>query len=134
MTGLGSVGDAAGDTLANIENLTGSNFDDVLEGNGSNNVLAGGAGNDILGSLDGNDTLLGAVGSDVLDGGVGNDIEDGGAAGSDTLLGFENLTGSAFSDKLMAQAWPSSWAGLAMMSSMVELVRHAPGRCGRRYP
>ena len=42
MTGLGSVGDAAGDTLANIENLTGSNFDDVLEGNGGNNVLAGG--------------------------------------------------------------------------------------------
>ncbi len=34
MTGVGSGGDAEGDTLATIENLTGSNFDDTLEGNG----------------------------------------------------------------------------------------------------
>ena len=34
MTGLGSGGDAEGDTLSTIENLTGSNFDDTLEGNG----------------------------------------------------------------------------------------------------
>ena len=32
-----------GDRLSNIENLTGSNFDDTLEGNAGNNVLAGGA-------------------------------------------------------------------------------------------
>src|SRR5437899_8148726 len=31
-TGQGSGGDAEGDTLANIENLTGSAFDDTLEG------------------------------------------------------------------------------------------------------
>src|SRR6185437_2826190 len=43
-TGTGSGGDAQGDTLSNIENLTGSKFNDTLEGNAGNNVLAGGLG------------------------------------------------------------------------------------------
>ena len=43
MTGTGSGGDAQGDTLTNIENLTGSNFDDTLEGNAGNNKLVGGS-------------------------------------------------------------------------------------------
>ncbi len=47
-TGLGSGGDAQGDTLYEIENLTGSNFDDTLEGNGAINVLNGGLGIDTL--------------------------------------------------------------------------------------
>ena len=46
MTGLGSGGDAQGDTLIRIENLTGSALDDTLEGNGGTNVLTGGAGAD----------------------------------------------------------------------------------------
>ena len=47
-TGTGSGGDAQGDTLSNIENLTGSNFDDTLEGNSFNNVLVGGLGIDTV--------------------------------------------------------------------------------------
>ena len=47
-TGQGSGGDAEGDTLANIENLTGSAFDDTLEGSSGNNVLAGGDGTDTV--------------------------------------------------------------------------------------
>jgi Ca2+-binding RTX toxin-like protein len=47
-TGLDSGGDAQGDTPINIENLTGSAFNDTLEGNGGNNVLVGGAGIDTL--------------------------------------------------------------------------------------
>ena len=47
-TALDGWGDT--DTLANITNLEGSIFNDVLVGNGSNNTLNGGAGND---SLDG---------------------------------------------------------------------------------
>ena len=42
--GVASGGDAEGDTLINIENLTGSGQSDTLEGNGGDNVLAGGAG------------------------------------------------------------------------------------------
>ena len=48
MTGLGSGGDAQGDTLVSIENLTGSALDDTLEGNGGANVLTGGAGADTV--------------------------------------------------------------------------------------
>ena len=44
VTGNGVGGDAEGDRLFNIENLTGSNFDDTLEGNAGNNVLVGGLG------------------------------------------------------------------------------------------
>jgi Ca2+-binding RTX toxin-like protein len=53
-----STGDASGDTLTDIENLTGSLFSDSLIGNGGNNILNDG----------------GAGGSDVLIGGGGNDI------------------------------------------------------------
>jgi Ca2+-binding RTX toxin-like protein len=47
-TGLGSGGDAQGDTLINFENLTGSDFNDILEGNSGSNVLNGGGGADTL--------------------------------------------------------------------------------------
>ena len=36
------------DTLATIENLTGSNFNDTLTGNTLANILNGGVGNDAL--------------------------------------------------------------------------------------
>ena len=44
----GQGGDAEGDTLSGIENLTGSNLNDVLEGNAGNNVLTGGLGIDTV--------------------------------------------------------------------------------------
>ena len=47
-TGLGSGGDAQGDTLSEIENLPGSNFDDTLEGNAGVNILVGGLGIDTV--------------------------------------------------------------------------------------
>src|SRR6478735_3463086 len=60
-----NTADATGDTYINIENLTGSNFDDRLEGLGNNNVLDGGAGNDILVGGAGADTLIGGSGIDT---------------------------------------------------------------------
>lgn len=114
MPGRGSGGDATGDTLTNIENLTGSAFDDVLTGNSLDNQLVGNDGDDILRGMDGNDVLIGdgAVdvdmngiaddddndgvpdgvdeqeegGDDILDGGFGNDRLYGGG-GDDTLNG-----------------------------------------------
>ncbi len=47
-SGSASGGDADGDTLVNIENLTGSNFNDTLEGDGGNNILNGGTGTDTV--------------------------------------------------------------------------------------
>ena len=98
---------AAGDFLADIENLTGSDFDDTLTGDDNPNILRGGAGDDMLvGSSevnddsidadqanpllpiddlmyggDGDDTLIGNTGDDLLEGGDGDDYLYGGRAG-----------------------------------------------------
>ncbi|NES00987.1 MAG: calcium-binding protein, partial [Symploca sp. SIO1B1] len=47
-TGTGSAGDAAGDVLLWVENLEGSIYNDILEGNGHSNILIGNQGNDTL--------------------------------------------------------------------------------------
>jgi Ca2+-binding RTX toxin-like protein len=86
-TGRVSGGDAAGDTLISIENVTGSALADTLIGNGSANVLSGAAGND---------TLNGGAGADLLSGGAGQDTfvfktsgEIGSFAFHDQVLDFE---------------------------------------------
>lgn len=61
-----NTGEAAGDTYDQVENLTGSAFDDYVYGNSGNNVIDGGAGNDILKGYAGNDHLIGNSGDDVL--------------------------------------------------------------------
>src|SRR5207244_993543 len=48
LNGQGHGGTAEGDTLVNIENLTGSSHDDLLVGDGGANELSGDGGNDIL--------------------------------------------------------------------------------------
>ena len=60
-------------TLDGIENVTGTNLDDVLIGNGSNNGLTGLAGADTLRGLSGSDPLNGGDGNDTLEGGDSND-------------------------------------------------------------
>jgi len=69
-----SAGDASGDVLSGIENLTGSSNADTLTGDGSANVLSGGGGNDTLAGAAGNDTLSGGAGNDVIDGGADTDL------------------------------------------------------------
>ena len=73
---LVATGDADGDVLVLIENLTGSNLaasGDTLRGNTLANILSGLAGNDSLNGGSGNDTLIGGLGADTLTGGLGND-------------------------------------------------------------
>src|SRR5262249_53733727 len=75
-------GDADGETLVSIENLTGSDHDgtpkgdivdNVLDGGNGDDTLNGGFGHDTLNGGDGNDTLNGGNGIDTLNGGTGND-------------------------------------------------------------
>lgn len=87
--GTGAGGDAAGDTLIGIENLTGSAFADQLSGNAGANDLIGGAGNDILRGLAGADTLDGGTGADRMEGGDGNDLYYMDDAG-DTIVELAN--------------------------------------------
>ena len=112
-TGVGSGGDAEGDKILGVENVTGSKFNDVLTGDaGANKLLAG----------DGDDVLVGSGGGDLMDGGAGGDAADyskstagvivnlatglgsGGFAEGDKLVGIENLVGSAFADTLTGDA------------------------------
>jgi serralysin len=72
--------------IFNFENLTGSDFNDVIFGNTGDNVLRGGAGNDQIDGDPGNDQLFGDAGNDLLLGGEGNDTINGGA-GSDQMAG-----------------------------------------------
>ena len=73
-TGIATDGWGHTDTLANIENVTGSIYADILVGNGANNVIDGGRGNDSLLGGGGNDLLDGGRGADQMEGGSGNDL------------------------------------------------------------
>ncbi len=79
MTKSGKAGDAAGDFLWGIENLTGSAHADELTGDDDVNTLTGSNGDDTLFGLGDADTLDGGDGSDTLDGGKGIDKMHGGA-------------------------------------------------------
>ena len=66
-------GHAEGDIISSIENVIGSGYGDVLEGNSGANWLHGGPGNDEISGNDGNDLLEGGPGADRLTGGAGAD-------------------------------------------------------------
>ena len=112
-------------TLTGFENLSGSNFDDVLSGDDGANLLAGYSGDDTLSGGKGDDILYGdgvvvvdthgtggsgpigtivdvslldfpePAGNDILDGGKGDDILNGGG-GDDTLTGGQGRDIFAF--------------------------------------
>ena len=87
-TGLNSGGDAAGDTLLDIENVTGSAFNDVLTGDTGDNVLDGAGGNDTISGGEGNDRLIGGSNVNALIGGDGNDTFVVAANGTGTITEF----------------------------------------------
>ena len=51
------------DKIVNVENLTGSAFNDILTGEAGNNTILG---------MGGDDTIFATTGQDTLDGGTGN--------------------------------------------------------------
>lgn len=116
-------GDADGDTWSNVENLSGSVFDDLLGGSSGANLIQG---------LRGNDWLLASTGADTLDGGDGFDTIDYsgfasavtvnlGGAGSNTghtYISIEHLVGSAFADQFTGSANDEAFTGGASNDTM----------------
>jgi serralysin len=86
--------------LGGNDRITGSRFDDSLDGGAGNDRLRGGEGNDTLNGSAGSDRLLGGEGDDEIFGGNGSDRLRGGD-GSDILsggLGDDRLAGEAGND------------------------------------
>jgi Ca2+-binding RTX toxin-like protein len=116
VSNTGTGGDAQGDTLSGIENLTGSDFDDTLTGDNNVNRLVGGEGADHIYGGGGNDIILTGGGYDYVDGGAGVDtvsyenswagvivnlatgIGQYGEASRDILVNVENLVGTDYDD------------------------------------
>lgn len=95
-------GAVAGDTITNVENLTGTDFADTLIGSKGANTIVGGDGNDSISGEAGNDSLDGGAGNDTISGGAGNDTITGGA-GNDSIMGEagnDSLDGTDGNDTL----------------------------------
>ncbi|CAN5901918.1 hypothetical protein BH11PSE1_BH11PSE1_27460 [soil metagenome] len=125
------------DILVSIESVYGSGDADSIVGNDLDNYLFGGAGADTIVAGGGADYVDGDAGDDIITGGAGNDyalggdgidtfsFDDGVAGGvqvilsisyaeghgSDALLSFENIEGSAYNDSIYGDAVDNRLSG-----------------------
>ncbi len=95
-----NTGAARGDTYLSVENLTGTAFDDSLNGNSGANVIRGGAGHDRLKGYGGNDLLAGGAGNDAF---IFNSALDA-ATNVDTISDFGNGDDAIWLDRAIFSA------------------------------
>jgi Ca2+-binding RTX toxin-like protein len=114
--GTASGGDAAGDTIVNVENLvgsdhadhlTGDDLDNIIEGGDGHDVIDGGAGHDAIDGGDQYDTITAGDGDDRVWGGNGRDVVslgDGNDAFYDNTQsdehGHDSVDGGAGNDEI----------------------------------
>ena len=113
-------------SLASVENVTGSAFDDFIVGDDDANRINGGAGDDSLYGGAGDDHFVGSAGVDYIFGGAGIDTLDlsnfssgptidlttGSINGTpDRLVGVENIIGTQGGESLIGDAGDNSLDG-----------------------
>jgi Ca2+-binding RTX toxin-like protein len=108
-TGLASGADG-NDKLAGLENVDGSDFNDLLTGDDGDNTLQGGLGNDTLVGGAGEDSAVywGAGGPVNVNLGSGRAT---GAQGNDQLASIEDIYGSAYDDVLVGDGGDNQISG-----------------------
>jgi Ca2+-binding RTX toxin-like protein len=129
-----SAGSQAADSITSLFGTTndwvnGDDGNDTIDGAAGNDCLFGGTGNDSIIGGTGNDTVEGGTGADTLSGGTGTDTlsyagstgavdvnlatntVSGGDAAGDSIMGFEDLIGSAFDDTLRGTTGSNSIFG-----------------------
>ena len=123
-SGTATNGDAYGDTIRYVENITGSYwYSDSLTGNAGNNVIDGLRGDDLIYGTSGNDTIIGGLGFDTLDyrligntNGVEVDLTQGrvdkGSDGLDTVSSIEEVYGTNYGDSFIGNAGANTFEGL----------------------
>lgn len=95
-----ATGGAGVDLVTGIENLIGSRFGDRLTGDAGANVIDGGDGADVLDGGAGVDTLSYASAMRGVTINLSRTDAQETGSGADAIVNFENLTGSAFDDRL----------------------------------
>ena len=103
------------DTIASVENLTGTEHDDTLAGTAGPNLLIGGLGDDVVEGGGGDDSLSGETARYAgAPAGVSANLALGtatGGAGNDTLIDVVDLVGSQFPDTLTGSSLANSIEG-----------------------
>ena len=117
--GMGAGGDAADDTLIDIEGVIGTGLADTLTGTTGAELLDGAAGNDVLLGGAGADTLTGGegfdtasyAGSSAVEVNLATGASAGGHATGDVISGIEAVIGGAGSDGFTGSAVANRLSG-----------------------
>ncbi|HEX2039590.1 MAG TPA: fibronectin type III domain-containing protein [Acidimicrobiales bacterium] len=127
-----NTGGAGTDTLADLENLLGSDHNDVLTGDENANVIEGGAGNDTINGRLGDDTLSGDAATNTVSyAGAPSGVtvtlslatrQNTGGAGNDLLSGFLHIIGSGHNDTLAGTAGDNQMDG---GGGLIDIVSYA---------
>ena len=113
------TGGAGVDTIADFENIEGTEHADTLIGNAGLNYLFGYGGDDLLDGGAGDDVITGHEGADAVTFArspaavtvdLGADLGTG--YGNDTITDIESVVGSPFADQLVGTDGPNSITGL----------------------
>jgi Ca2+-binding RTX toxin-like protein len=119
-TGTAADGMGGTDTLLNIEGVSGSAFNDTLNGSdGEMELFEGGAGNDVVDGRGGYDVIDYERSKAAVVVNLATGTATDGLGGIDKLISIEEVFGSAFNDSLTGSAGDDCLQGLAGNDTLI---------------